>query len=113
MTTHGGAAVESAGQAGRRADVGLTAFGLAVALFLLLALGTLLLNIPAMAEQAAGMSSTLWLIQSSGMILSFLLGLAAVATGRGRGWGATAMVLSVVGNAYVWILLYSWMNGVG
>ena len=95
-----------------RADVGLTAFGLAVVLILLLAAGALLLNIPSLTEEASSISSTLWLVQSSGMILSFLLGLAAVITGRGRAWGATAMVLSVLGNSYVWILLYSWM-GVG
>ncbi len=93
--------------------MGLTAFGLAVVLFLLLALGALLPNVSAMAEQAASISSMLWLIQSSGMILSFLLGLAAVITGRGRGWGAGAMVVSVVGNAYIWILFYSWVNSGG
>ncbi len=90
-----------------RADVGGTAFGLAVLLALLLVLGSLLVNVPAVQEQAPTLASTLWLIQSSGMILSFLLGLAAVITRRGRGWGATAMVLSVLGNSYVWILLYS------
>ncbi|MFC0681732.1 hypothetical protein ACFFGH_28205 [Lysobacter korlensis] len=95
-----------------RMDVGLTAFGLAVLLFLLLALGTLLLSIPSMAEQAS-ISSTLWLVQSSGMILSFLLGLAAVITGRGRAWGAAAMVISVLGNSYVWMLVYSWMRTAG
>ena len=85
----------------------MTAFSLAVLLILLLVLGTLLVNVPTVQEQAPALASTLWLIQSSGMILSFLLGLAAVITGRGRRWGAAAMVFSVLGNSYVWILLYS------
>ena len=106
MTTSAETALDSS-RGFRRADVGVTALGLAVLLVLLLAFGSLLANMPAVTGQAPGLVSTLWLVQSSGMILSFLLGLAAVLTGRGRAWGAAAMVLSVLGNAYVWILLYS------
>ncbi len=94
----------------RRADVGLTAFSLAVLLVLLLVVGTLIVNIPTVTDQAPALASTLWLVQSSGMILSFLLGLAGVLTRRGRGWGAAAMVLSMLGSSYFWILLYSWVG---
>ena len=87
-----------------RADVGITAFALAVALVLLLMVGMLLLNLPTLSGRGSSLAPTLWLVQSWGTILSFLLGLAAVLTGRGRGWGIGAMVISVLGNAYVWLL---------
>ncbi len=112
MSIPAGHAVAYPRRAKTRVDVGLTAFGLAVSLFILLAVGTMLVNLSSMGEPAASIASMLWLVQSSGMILSFLLGLAAVITGRGRAWGAAAMVISVVGNSYVWILLYSW-TGIG
>jgi hypothetical protein len=110
MTTPARPSAEIPRRAQRRADVGLTAFGLAVVLVLVLLLGMLLVNVPALNGRGPSIATTLWLIQSSGMILSFLLGLAAVRTDRGRGWGIAAMVLSVVGNSYLWLLLFSSLN---
>jgi hypothetical protein len=90
-----------------RSDIGLTAFSLAMTLVLVLLVGMLLVNHPALTGQGPPIASALWLIQSSGMILSFLLGLAAVVTGRGRSWGIGAMMISVLGNSYVWLLVAS------
>lgn len=87
-----------------RLDLGVAAFALAVGLVLLLIAGMLLLNLPAIAGRGSSLAPSLWLIQSFGTILSFLLGLAAVVTGRGRGWGIAAMLVSVLGNSYVWLL---------
>lgn len=91
-------------QAKPRADVGLTAFGLAVALLLVLLLGMFLVNVPSLTGQGPAIASTLWLTQTCGMLLAFLLGLAAVLTRRGRGWGLGAMAISLFGNAYFWLL---------
>jgi hypothetical protein len=97
----------------QRTDVGLTAFGLAVALVLLLLAGMLLANLPTLSGQGISIVPVLWLVQSCGTILSFLLGCAAVITGRGRGWGIGAMVLSALGNAYVWLLISSSLSSNG
>ena len=87
--------------------MGLSAFGLALLLVLVLVVGMALANLPALSGQGSSIAPTIWLIQSTGMILSFLLGLAAVITGRGRGWGIAAILLSVVGNSYLWLLISS------
>ena len=105
MTIPARPAVQHADAGQRRTDVGRTAFGLALLLLVVLPLGMLLVNLPVLDERGPAITSTLWLVQSSGMILAFLLGLAAVITGRGRGWGVGAMTLGLLGNSYVWLLV--------
>src|SRR5215218_4176513 len=96
-----------------RPDIGLTAFGLAVALVLMLIIGMQLARHPALEGTGAAIATTLWLAQSCGMILAFLLGVAAVRTGRGRRWGIAAMVLGVLGNAYVWLAVFRLLTPAG
>jgi hypothetical protein len=113
MTVPARPTVRHHGPAHSRPDVGLTAFALAVALVLMLIAGMLLLNAPTLSGQGSPSATTLWLVQSSGTILSFLLGVAAVLTGRGRGWGIAAMAISVLGNSYVWLLAAATLGAPG
>lgn len=82
-------------------------------LVLMLVLGMLLASLAQPSGHGPAIATTVWLIQSSGMILAFLLGLAAVITDRGGGWGIGAMALSVLGNSYVWLLIASSQTAAG
>jgi hypothetical protein len=42
-------------------------------------------------------------IQTAGLLVSLVLGVAATLTGRGRWWGVAAILLSVLGSAYLTI----------
>jgi hypothetical protein len=110
MTIPARPSLEHARPAEQRPDVGRTAFGLAALLLLVLPFGMLLVNLPGLDGQGPAVATTLWLVQSSGMILAFLLGLAAVITGRGRGWGIGAMAIGLLGNSYVWLLASTWLG---
>jgi hypothetical protein len=46
-------------------------------------------------------------------VVAFLCGVAAVLTGRGRGWGAVAIVLGVLSSPPVLTRLLDWASGLG
>jgi hypothetical protein len=46
-------------------------------------------------------------------VVAVLCGLAAVLTGRGRGWGGLALVLGILSSPPVLTKLLSWASGLG
>lgn len=52
-------------------------------------------------------------IVTLGTAAPFLLGLAALITGWGRAWGATAVILAVLANPLVLNTVLSWASGWG
>ena len=46
-------------------------------------------------------------------MVAFLCGVAAVLTGRGRAWGAVAIILGVLSSPPVLTKLLAWASGLG
>ncbi len=101
MTSAVGPDLSGSRPARRPARLGVAAFALAMALFVLLPLlGYVTVFMPP--DQGSAFYRALGLAQAAGMIVALLLGLAAVITDRGRPWGFGAMAVSIFGTQYLW-----------